>query len=282
MRTLVFGAKGQLGRDLLRVFEREGEVSGCDLPEVNVAYEPAVQNIVSTFGPDLIVNAAAFTDVDGAENELESAFLTNEVGARNLAEVAEHHRIPIVQISTDYVFDGAKGTPYEPDDPVAPLGVYGKTKAAGEVAVRKANPRHFVVRTAWLYGPGGNNFVEKMLRLAKERKPLRVICDEIGSPTHTLDLAEAILMLTRTDEYGTYHAVNSGACSRFEFARAIFDCAKIGVRLDPCVANDFPTKARRPKYSVLSNARLEQVTGITMRPWQDALAHYMKRRTEGK
>jgi len=279
MRTLVFGAKGQLGRDLLRVFEQEGEVSGHDLPEVNIAYEPGVQSIVSAFAPDLIVNAAAFTDVDGAESALEAAFLTNEAGARNLVEIAAYRRIPIVHVSTDYVFDGTKGSPYEPDDPVSPLGVYGKTKAAGEVAVRKANPYHFIVRTAWLYGPGGNNFVEKMLRAAKERGPLRVVCDEVGSPTHTLDLAGAILALVRTDEYGTYHAVNSGACSRFEFARAILDLAKAGIRLDPCVASDFPAKARRPKYSVLSNARLEQVTGTAMRPWRDALAGYMKRRT---
>ncbi|HNR32378.1 MAG TPA: dTDP-4-dehydrorhamnose reductase [Candidatus Hydrogenedentes bacterium] len=279
MRTLVFGAKGQLGRDLLDVFDREGEVLGHDLPEVNIAYEPHVQAAVAAFGPDLIVNAAAYTDVDGAEDNLETAFLTNEVGARNLAEIAEYYHIPMVHISTDYVFDGSKKTPYEPEDSISPLGVYGKTKAAGEAAVRKANPRHFIVRTAWLYGPGGNNFVEKILRLAKKGGPLRVVCDEEGSPTHTLDLAEAVLALARTDAFGVYHAVNDGACSRFELAREILDRAGIGVRLEACVANDFPTKARRPAYSVLSNAKIERATGHTMRSWEAALADYMIRRT---
>ena len=278
MRTLIFGARGQLGRDLLRVFHAEGEVQGYDLPEADISDEVALQPMVERFAPDLIVNAAAYTNVDGAEDDLEAAFLANEVGARNLADLAAYRQIPIVHYSTDYVFDGTKRTPYEEDDPIAPLGVYGKTKAAGEAAVRKANARHFIVRTAWLYGPGGNNFVEKVLRAAKEKPALKIVTDETGSPTHTLDLAEATRALAHTEHFGVYHVVNTDHCSRFDYAKEILRLAGLTTPIAPCTADEFPAKAMRPRYSVLSTRKLREATGHVMRPWQDALRDYLRRR----
>ncbi|MFP4503052.1 MAG: dTDP-4-dehydrorhamnose reductase [Candidatus Hydrogenedentota bacterium] len=279
MRTLIFGVKGQLGNELVSLFAKEGEVCGYDLPEVNIADEVTLQPLVKEFNPALILNAAAYTDVDGAEDDLEGAFLTNEAGARNVAEVANYFQVPVVYYSTDYVFDGHKGAPYTPNDPITPLGVYGKTKAAGEAAVRKAQPQHFIIRTAWLYGPGGNNFVEKILAAANDRPELQVVADEVGSPTHTWDLAEATLALVKTRAYGTYHAVNAGACSRFELAKEALRLTDANTPVKPCSSSDFPAKAPRPSYSVLDTTQLAAATGYTMRPWQEALAHYIQRRS---
>jgi dTDP-4-dehydrorhamnose reductase len=278
MRTLIFGANGQLGRDLVTVFQQECAVAGYDLPEVDITDEVALQPLVESFGPELLINAAAYTNVEAAEDDLPGAFLANETGARNIAEIAHHHQIPVVYFSTDYVFDGTGQQPYRPEDPLAPLGVYGKSKAAGEHATMVANPRHFILRTAWLYGPGGNNFVEKVLRAAETRPELKVVNDEVGSPTHTWDLAEATLALVKTQHYGIYHGVNTGACSRFDFARTFLDLAGLSTEVAPCTRDEFPMKAERPAYSVLDNTSLAEASGYTMRPWQDALAHYMERR----
>jgi len=278
MRTVVFGAKGQLGRDLVARFRQEGEVLGVDLPEVDIADARAVESVVQAFRPDRVINAAAYTDVEGAEDDEGGAFRVNEAGARHVAVAAAEHLIPVVYYSTDYVFDGTKQSPYEPDDPIMPLCVYGRSKAAGEAATQSANPRHFIVRTAWLYGPGGNNFVEKILRGAASRPILKVVSDEVGSPTHTWDLAEATVALCRTADFGVYHAVNAGACSRDAFARAVLKCAGSEAAVVECSSSEFPTKARRPAYSVLSNVRLEQRTGHVMRFWEEALEAYMKRR----
>lgn len=278
MRTLIFGSKGQLGRDLLIVFDKEGETLGVDLPEVDIASEEAVFPLVERFRPDLIVNAAAFTDVEGAEDKEEAAFCANKTGAAVVARAAHQIGIPVVYISTDYVFDGSKRTPYLPDDPIRPIGVYARSKAAGEAAVRSVAPRHFILRTAWLYGPGGNNFVEKILRAAASRPSLKVVEDEVGSPTHTFDLAEAIRALGKTDAYGTYHAVNAGQCSRFEFANEILRLAGLGTPVAPCASSEFPTRAERPLYSVLDTTSLERASGYRMRTWQQAIEHYMGRR----
>jgi dTDP-4-dehydrorhamnose reductase len=278
MRTLILGAKGQLGRDLALVFQALGEVAGYDLPELDIADTEATCRLLDGPAPDLVINAAAFTDVEGAEDNIEAAFLANATGARNAAELAERWQVPIVYYSTDYVFDGSRSTPYPPEEPLAPLSVYGQSKAAGEAATRQANARHFILRTAWLYGPGGNNFIEKMLRLAAARPALRVVEDEVGSPTHTWDLAEATLALTATKEYGVYHVVNAGACSRYELVREIFLGTGVNTPVTPCAASEFPSKAARPRYSVLDTAKYRAVTGRELRPWQEALHHYLQRR----
>ena len=282
MRTLIFGANGQLGRDLMIRFGSEGEVRGMDLPETNICNSQDVENAVTAFHPELILNAAAYTDVEAAEDNPDTAYAINEHGARNVAEAAARHDIPVVYYSTDFVFDGTQTTPYEVEDPVAPLSVYGASKAAGEAATRQAQPASFVIRTAWLYGPGGNHFVAKILRAAETRPELRVIEDEMGSPTHTWSLAEATMALCRTRVFGTYHAVNEGCCSRYAFACAIVRQAGCHVRVVPCRSSEYPMKARRPAYGALSNAKLLQVTGFAMPDWETDLMAYTKRQQPGR
>jgi dTDP-4-dehydrorhamnose reductase len=278
MKTLILGSKGQLGRELCTFFASEGEVVGADLPELDIASAESVDTIVTHAAPDLVINAAAYTDVEGAEDDREGAFAVNETGARNVAAAANSARAPVVYYSTDYVFFGAQDTAIEPDAPVMPRGVYAESKAAGEEATRTANPKHFILRTAWLYGPGGNNFVEKILRAAVARPELKVVQDEVGSPTHTFDVAEATRALCKTTAYGNYHAVNDGQCSRFEFTREIFRLAGVTTPVAPCTMAEFPAKAPRPHFSALSTKNLTQACGYAMRPWQKALAHYMERR----
>ncbi len=278
MHTLIVGARGQLGRDLVTVFGEAGEVRGVDLPELDVTDPSEVADLMASAKPDLVVNAAAYTDVEAAEHHREAAFRVNERGARVVSEAAKNAGAAIAYYSTDFVFGGLLERPYKVDDPVEPDGVYAESKAAGERATAEANPRHFVIRTAWLYGPAGNNFVEKILRFAASKPVLKVVSDEVGSPTHTWDLAQATRALCATDAYGIYHAVNGGACSRFEFAREILRLAGGGAALEACSAAEYPSEAPRPTYSVLSTEGLTAACGWTMRPWEEALAHYMQRR----
>ncbi len=278
MKILVFGSRGQLGRELCRMFREDAEVAGVDLPELDIAERGSVAEIVARNAPDLVINAAAYTDVEGAEDDREGAFAVNETGARNVAAAARAAKAPVVYYSTDYVFFGAQDKELEPEDPVMPRGVYAESKAAGEEATRSANPDHFILRTAWLYGPGGNNFVEKILRAAEARPELKVVQDEVGSPTHTFDLAEATRALCTTAAYGTYHAVNGGQCSRYEFTLEIFRLARVATPVSPCTMAEFPMKAPRPHFSALSTRKLTEACGYVMRPWQHALAHYIERR----
>ena len=278
MRTLIFGSNGQLGRDLTLIFKEQGETLGYDLPDVDITDEVALHSLITEFAPNVVINAAAYTNVDQAEDDLQNAFRVNEIGARNLAEITATRNIPVVYYSTDYVFNGTSKRPYLPGDTPAPLGVYGKSKYAGEVATQHANPFHFILRTAWLYGPGGNNFVEKIIRAAETRPALRVVDDEIGSPTHTFDLAQATLDFVNTKAYGIYHVVNSGQCSRYEFAEEILSKAGISTPIEPCKASEFPAVAPRPVFSVLDNSSTNLIIRNPMRNWKQALHHYMERR----
>lgn len=278
MRVLIFGNAGQLGRDLMKVFSADAHVTGYDLPAVSIADAAGVHACIVRDRPDVVVNAAAYTNVEGAEDDAAEAFRINEGGARIVAEATHAMNIPLVHYSTDFVYDGRKTTPYETTDLPNPLSVYGKSKLAGDEAVRAANPRHFILRTAWLYGPGGNNFVEKIIEAAKKNPSLKVVSDEIGSPTHTWDLAEASRSIASTHAYGTYHAVNAGQCSRDWFAAKILEFARLKTPVAPCLAGEFPSKAARPAYSVLSTATLEAASGYRFRPWEDALEHYLSRR----
>jgi len=260
------------------VWQSSWEVAEFDLPEHDIANGAVLKELLRERRYNLIINAAAYTDVEGAEAHEAEAFHANEFGARTLAEEAAARHIPLIYISTDFVFDGKADKPYEADDETNPLSVYGASKLAGEQATLEAHPQSFVVRTAWLYGPGGNNFVEKILKAADTRDELTIVEDEVGSPTQTWDLAEALLALGATDAFGVYHAVNSGQCSRLEFAKRFLELAGNDVKVSPCKSSDMPTKAERPKYSVLSTEKLEEACGYTMRPWDEALAHYMERR----
>jgi dTDP-4-dehydrorhamnose reductase len=284
MRVMILGARGQLGRELAACFGALHEVTGCDLPEFDITNREQVFETVVAARPELVVNAAAYTDVERAESEPDLALRCNAAGAGHAAAAAASVGAPVMYYSTDFVFDGTSNAPYSeetafPD--LVPLSTYGRTKLMGESATRSENPNHFVIRTAWLYGPGGNNFVEKILAAAKARPELRVVSDEIGCPTHTWDLAQATVALCRTAAPGTYHFVNGGSCSRFDFARAALELAEIGTPVQPCLAAEFPTAARRPARAVLSTDKYTRATGLTPRPWREALARYIQRRETG-
>jgi dTDP-4-dehydrorhamnose reductase len=278
---LLFGANGQLGRELIAAArDAQIRIVGPDMKEVDIVDPAAVGDAITQLRPGLVINAAAYTKVDRAESEPQSAWRINAIGAKVLAELADSAGIPIIHISTDYVFDGTKIGPYLEDDPVAPIGVYGRSKAAGEAAVRQAAPRHLILRTAWLYGRYGDNFVKTVIRLSAERDELRIVADQFGSPTSAADLAQAMLaavprLLSADATYGTFHLVGSGATSWFGFAeRIVAGQASITGRrpkLTPIATADYPTAARRPQNSVLDCRRLAETFGIRMGPWQEAV-----------
>ncbi len=251
-----------------------------DLPEIDICNYRALNRELLAFHPGLILNAAAYTNVEQAEEEPEAAYAVNEYGARNVAAAAGALGVPVVYYSTDFIFDGAQSAPYLETDSPSPLNIYGKSKLAGEQATRSATDRHYILRTAWLFGPGGNNFVEKIRRLAAARDCIRVVTDEIGSPTHTWDLAEATWRVCATNAYGVYNAVNAGACSRFELARAIIEITGLKTVVEPCSASEMPVKAKRPACVVLTAEKLEQTTGAPMRSWREALDQYLRRGKE--
>lgn len=279
LKLLVIGL-GQLGNDLVRVLKTSHEVVGAGTSEVDVRDSDSVARLIDTQAPDLVINAAAYTDVEGAEGDRKCAFAVNETGARNVAAASAARSIPVVYYSTDFVFDGGKTTPYQPADTTGPLSVYGASKLAGELATVAANPAHYIIRTAWLYGPGGNNFVEKVIGWAQRNDSIRVVTDEIGSPTQTWDLAEVTGALIDGGEYGVYHAVNRGVCSRFELAEAIVSELGLSVTLNECLSSEFVTKAERPAYSVLDCSSLDRASGVQMREWKTALHHYLARRKD--
>jgi dTDP-4-dehydrorhamnose reductase len=269
---LIVGANGMLGHDLMAVLE--GDVRGLDLPDLDITSLESVRRTLLTLKPAIIINAAAYTDVDGCESDLDQALAVNGEGVGFLALTAREIGAKLVQISTDYVFNGGKGSPYLEDDPVGPLSVYGESKLAGELNAAMA-PEYLIVRTQWLYGLHGKNFVETMLRLAGEKSELAVVDDQIGSPTFTRDLALAIKALLAKGCTGIYHAANSGFCSWNEFAKAIFAAEGLAVTVNSMTTKELNRPARRPLYSTLDCGKLTADTGMAMRPWQEALGEYL-------
>lgn len=272
---LVVGANGMLGHDLMTVLE--GEVRGVDLPDIDITSLESVRRVLLTLKPETIINAAAYTDVDGCETNVEQAMAVNGEGVGLLALTAREIGAKLVQISSDYVFDGLKGTPYLEDDPVSPLSIYGESKLAGELNAAMA-PEYLIVRTQWLYGAYGKNFVETMLRLAGEKSELSVVDDQIGSPTFTKDLATAIKALLDKGCSGIYHAANSGYCSWNEFARAIFEEEGLKIKVNGMTTKELDRPANRPLYSTLDCSKLERDTGFKPQPWREALREYLKTR----
>ena len=272
---LVVGAKGMLGQDLLKVLP--GEVRGVDIDEIDITSSESVRKVLLTLKPRVVINSAAFTDVDGCETKRDMAMAVNGTGVRHLAEVSAQIGARLVQLSTDYVFDGSKQSPWLEDDPTGPLSVYGASKLAGEENAR-LNPDHLVVRTQWLYGIHGKNFVETMLRLATEKQELAVVDDQIGSPTWTMDLSRAIRALLEKGCRGTYHAANAGICSWNEFARAIFAEAGLSVTVNPMSTAELGRPAPRPLYSVLDCSKLTRDAGFQPQPWREALRQYLELR----
>jgi dTDP-4-dehydrorhamnose reductase len=269
MRVLVLGAGGMLGRDVARL--AGDAVVALERADCDVTDAEAVRSAVSRAQPGVVVNCAAWTDVDGAEAERDQALLVNELGARNAAEAAAAADASVVYVSTDYVFDGSKREPYVESDPTGPLSSYGRSKLAGEQATAEANPRHFIVRSSWLFGEHGKNFVATML--AVERDELRVVDDQVGCPTYTPHLAEGILRLARGEDFGVHHMAGAGQCSWYELARAIFERAGIDKRVEPCTSEEFPRPAPRPAWSVL---RSERPGAIELPPWQAGLDAYLR------
>jgi dTDP-4-dehydrorhamnose reductase len=285
MKVAVLGASGQLGRDVAAVFAGEGHaVTGLSHEQMEVSSLESVRSALESIRPDLVVNTTAYHHVEKCESDPALAFAVNGIGARNVAQVTDALHASLIHISTDYVFDGAKRTPYTEEDAAHPLNVYGNTKLSGEHFVRSINPRHFVVRVSAIYGEnpcrakGGLNFVELMLKLSREREELRVVDDEFVSPTPTVDIAQQLLELGQSSHYGLYHATAEGSCSWYEFAAAIFDLTGTKVRLERARPGEFPAKVPRPKYSVLENAELKSLGLNVFKHWQDGLARYLAKR----
>jgi dTDP-4-dehydrorhamnose reductase len=276
MKALVLGAGGMLGRAVVREGRRAGrEIAGLTRADLDVTDSEAVTLAVAAAEPDLVVNCAAFTDVDGAEVEAEAALRVNRDGAAAAAAAAERAGAAIVYPSTDYVFDGRKRDPYVESDEPAPLSSYGRSKLAGERATAEANPRHFVLRTSWLFGLGGRNFVETMLGLAARGQSVRVVDDQVGSPTFCGHLAAGLLRLAEHASPGVHHATADGACSWFELGREVFATAAVACDLSPCSTAEMPRPAPRPAYSVL---RSERADAIRLPHWRDGLAAYLAER----
>jgi dTDP-4-dehydrorhamnose reductase len=283
VKLLVTGAAGMLGNDVRRVGERAGhELILVDLPELDITDEQAVESFFARERPEATVNCAAWTNVDGAESNREAAHAVNAVGAGNLARAAAQIGTPLLHISTDYVFDGSapldsggQPRPYRESDPTGPRSVYGETKLAGERQVLDASPRHTVVRTAWLYGLDGPNFVDTMLRLAGEREAVQVVDDQIGSPTWSGHLAPAVVGLLERGVDGLVHLTGAGSVSWNGFAKEIFRQADVGCRVEAVSSSQMARPALRPAFSVLESER-EDV--LPMGPWQDGLAGYLAAR----
>jgi dTDP-4-dehydrorhamnose reductase len=272
---LVVGANGMLGHDLMQVLS--GEIRGVDIGDIDITSIESVRRVLLTLKPGVIINAAAYTDVDGCETRRDLAMQVNGEGVGNLALTASEIGARLVQISTDYVFDGGKGSPYVEGDPTQPLCVYGESKLAGELKVQLA-PDYLIVRTQWLYGVHGKNFVETMLRLAGEKKELAVVDDQVGSPTWTVDLSLAIRALLEKGCCGTYHVANAGYCSWNEFAKTIFAETGMEITVRPMTTKALDRPARRPLYSTLDCGKLIHDTGFRPEPWQNALGKYLQLR----
>jgi dTDP-4-dehydrorhamnose reductase len=276
MKVLVTGAAGMLGRDVMLAAGNAGhDVVGFGRAELDIADAAAVGKKFDLERPDVVINCAAWTDVDGAEEAEEAAFAVNGTGAGNVAAAAAAVGASVVYISSDYVFDGAKGAPYVETDQPAPLSAYGRTKLAGEEATATANKRHFIVRSSWLFGIGGGNFVETMLRLAADHGEVLVVRDQVGSPTYTWHLAYGLVRLIEGIEFGIHHMAAAGHCSWYDFAREIFEQAKVECKVLSGTTEMMGRPAPRPAYSALVSQRRHS---IELPTWQDGLAGYLAQR----
>ena len=277
MKITIFGATGLLGKALMREW-REDQVTGLSSKDADIRDPQQVAKAVERSRPDWIVLAAAYTDVDGCETNRERAFAVNRDGAANVARAAKEHGSRLLFLSTDYVFDGSKITPYEVGDPRAPQSVYGRSKAEAEMRLENILPNCCIVRTSWLFGVGGKCFPDTILKLASTRAQIDVVNDQLGSPTYAIDLARAIIQLCRKGAKGVVHVTNRGECTWFDFAQAIVSAAGLKTIIRPTTTEKFPRPAQRPKYSVLSASGLDHY-GVGMPDWQDALRRYLIERS---
>jgi len=276
MRIFITGCKGQLGRALYAALEGE-TLSGCDLPDLDITDREPITAAIVDFRPDVVIHAAAWTHVDGCARDPERAYRVNALGTQNVALACAQAGAAMVYISTNEVFDGEAREPYREWDPIRPINPYGRSKAAGEWFVRHLLTRFYIVRTAWLYAPGGRNFPHRIVQLADERGTLRVVTDEVGNPTYAPDLAAALADLIRTEAYGVYHLTNSGYCSRYEFAREILRLTgREHVSVEPITLDQFRRDSTPPRFAPLANTA-GAALGIVLRPWQEALTEFLAR-----
>jgi len=278
LKILITGSKGQLGSELVDLLSKENEVHGFGHKELDITDRNLVINTVSKIVPDIVIHCAAFVDADGCESNIKTAFDVNTIGSGNVTIASKKNKSTMVYISTDYVFDGKKTSPYLESDIPNPISIYGISKYAGELIVKNLLNNFFIVRTAWLFRKKGKNFVNTILRLAKDKKELRVVNDQVGSPTYISDLAKAISALISTNYYGIYHITNSGECSWYEFTKKILEYAKIkNVKVTPILTKELNRSAPRPKYSVLANFNLEKKKIYKMRSWELTLKDFFKK-----
>lgn len=290
MRLLIAGWQGQVARALVETAPGCPDVTACAVGRaaLDICEARSIERALSSISPTVVINSAAYTAVDEAETEVERAFALNRDGARLLAEAAARRNIPIIHISSDYVFDGSKPTPYVEDDPPSPVTVFGRSKLEGEEAVRAANPKHIILRTSWIFSPGGRNFVKTMLTQAAERPRLRVVNDQRGTPTYAPHLVDVILELARRTsngeasvEWGIFHAANAGSTTWHGFAEEVFRrSAALGgpvAEVEPIVSSDYPTPAQRPANSQLDCSKLDRAYGLRLPPWQDAVGECVER-----
>lgn len=283
MKVLVTGANGQLGRDVALLLKKEGHsVIASDREQMDITSQEECNVAISSYLPEVVIHCAAYTAVDAAETNIDGAYKVNAVGTRNVAVATEKIGAKLIYISTDYVFDGNSVIPYQEYDEMNPQSVYGKSKRAGELLVQSLSSRWFIVRTSWVYGLYGNNFVKTMLKLGQEKPKLQVVNDQKGSPTYTSDLAGFLLELMVTEMYGVYHASNSGTCTWYEFTQAIFEEAQtlgglpIQAKLEPCTTEQFPRTAPRPRNSVMDHMSIRTNGFTDLRPWREGLRDFVR------
>jgi dTDP-4-dehydrorhamnose reductase len=279
MVVLVTGANGQLGQAIQFVAGNYPNINFvfCSSSDLDITNKENCEFIFNKEKPDFCINAAAYTAVDKAESEPEKAELINVIGAKNLAETCKEFNAKLIHISTDFVFDGSKNSPYNEADLPNPKGIYGQTKLEGEIAIQEVFDAYFIIRTSWVYSQFGNNFMKTMLRLASERTSLSVVNDQIGTPTNAVDLAECLVTIItehsklNTEHYGIYNFSNEGQCSWFDFAKKIFEINEVKIDVTPIPTTQFPTPAERPKYSVLDKTKIKTAFGIEIKPWEQSI-----------
>lgn len=276
MKILITGSNGMLGHDLIEVLKDNHELILTTSKTLDITNKNQVFEVICEAEPDVVINSAAYTDVDGCEENHDLAYAVNGEGVKNLALACKEVDCALVHISTDYIFNGKNDRPWVEDDEIGPISVYGKSKLKGEEAILDILDQYFIVRTAWLYGINGKNFPKTMLELAKNHSEITVVYDEVGTPTYTPDLACGISELIETDYYGIYHLTNSGSCSWCEFARYIFEVAGRDVKIVPVTASEFARPAPRPSYSVLENRNWVEKGFKPLRSYKKAIKEYIE------
>ena len=281
MKVLVTGVKGQLGYDVVKKLNNEGyNVLGIDIEDLDITDKEAVITYLSNYKPNLVIHCAAYTQVDKAELNEDMCHKVNALGTKYLAEACKMIDASMLYISTDYVFDGSKDGYYEVDDKTCPISVYGKTKLEGEEYVKSLLDKYYIIRISWAYGVNGNNFIKTMLRLCETRNELNVVCDQVGSPTYTADLAILISDMIKTNKYGIYHATNEGVCSWYEFASKIFELAGKDIKVNPVTTKEYlamvTQQAKRPMNSKMSKLSLDKAGFNRLPSWKNALERYLK------